>query len=129
MPFLEFIIIWIVGMIVGTVLYCAWKNEFERNLIRKMEMRDATKEEQKAVTDYVRSISHRILDVPIPDNPTNGDVLKAVFPDVKIKFLGNLQGEYKVLLKFDDNHVDRHLEVHTFSGDWWTAPYKREVEE
>ena len=113
MSFLEFIIIWIVGMIVGTGLYCAWKNEFERNLIRKMEMRDATKEEQKAVIDYVRSISHRILDVPIPDNPTNGDVIKAVFSDAEIHIDGN-----DVLI----HHMGFWIKCNI---RWWNAPYKK----
>ena len=60
---------------------------------------------------------------PIPDNATNGDVIKAMFPKVKFE-------EYE-----DEVH---HCIIAWFFGDfytgsfpwtWWNTPYKAESEE
>ena len=88
-------------------------------------MRDATKEEQKAELDYIRSISHRILDVPIPNTPTNGDIIKAVFPNdfETIKEVcipvNKCFGEPFTRVKIGESEC-------TFELSWWNAPYKRE---
>ena len=49
-----------------------------------------------------------------PDNPTNGDVIEAVFPNVSI---------YKHGSTYSINNE------YNFNETWWDAPYKREVEE
>lgn len=68
--------------------------------------------------------------IPIPDNATNGDMIKAMFQVVgytplsiwteekrkKSGFHVHVQGEFK---------TDFRL---TVSDDWWDAPYKKEVE-
>lgn len=50
---------------------------------------------------------------PIPDNGTNGDVIKALFPRIKIKkfptFLRVIEGEEYIPMTYD----------------WWNSPYKR----
>ena len=50
---------------------------------------------------------------PIPDNVTNGDVIKALFPRIKIKkfptFLRVIEGEEYIPMTYD----------------WWNSPYKR----
>lgn len=56
----------------------------------------------------------------IPENATNGDMIKALFPNA------NYNEEWKALCHFDINDDERHTE---FTGcgrrDWWNAPYKR----
>lgn len=51
--------------------------------------------------------------IPIPDNATNGDVIKALFPRIKIKkfptFLRVIEGEEYIPMTYD----------------WWNSPYKR----
>ena len=51
--------------------------------------------------------------IPIPDNATNGDVIKALFPRIKTKkfttFLRVIEGEEYIPMTYD----------------WWNAPYKR----
>lgn len=57
----------------------------------------------------------------IPNNATNGDIIKALFPNVKIKFeeyKGNIHLS-RYLVIFDDFY---ELE---FYYDWWNAPWKR----
>lgn len=50
----------------------------------------------------------------LPQNPTNGDIIKAIFPNVKfyqyedVDILYGYLGKYKV----------------EFSIDWWNAPYE-----
>ena len=58
--------------------------------------------------------------VPIPDNATNGDVIKAMFPNVEFKndhqftVWGYINGG-DCIVKYDI--------------DWWNAPYKKGAEE
>lgn len=51
--------------------------------------------------------------IPIPENATNGDVIKALFPRIKIKkfptFLRVIEGEEYIPMTYD----------------WWNSPYKR----
>lgn len=51
--------------------------------------------------------------IPIPENATNGDVIKALFPRIKLKkfptFLRVIDGEEYIPMTYD----------------WWNAPYKR----
>lgn len=61
----------------------------------------------------------------IPDNATNGDMIKAMFPEVEVQ---------EIMGWFDKDKV---LGYRTWLGgrsqdylfDWWNAPYKKEVEE
>ena len=60
----------------------------------------------------------------IPDNATNGDMVKAMFPNATFMI-----GEEK------DEQGTKNLYVYTddFEGfavdlDWWNSPYKKEVE-
>lgn len=53
----------------------------------------------------------------IPDNPTNGDMVKAIFPDAKItEYLDLVQVE---IIAKGLNLVDSECDV-----NWWNAPYK-----
>ena len=58
--------------------------------------------------------------IPIPEGATNGDVIKAMFPQWDLR--EEIGYEYKLF-----------GETHKFEGlvdeDWWNAPYKKEVEE
>ena len=47
---------------------------------------------------------------PIPDNATNGDMIKLLFPKID-KYNNMLLEEHKTNVLFDDK--------------WWNAPYKR----
>ena len=69
------------------------------------------------------AVAQQLMEVPpvltIPDNPTNGDIIKALFPNVKIIDNG-FTIEWRENGKF----------ITTFDGnDWWNAPYKAESEE
>ena len=57
----------------------------------------------------------------IPDNPTNGDMIKAIFPKSRIYKLENF-----VQFWYTENEDGRHV---NFRRDWWDAPYKSESEE
>ena len=58
-------------------------------------------------------LKHNPNIIEIPDNATNGDVIKAVFPETKI---------------YDDIYV-MHIGIGrtdmNFRKDWWNAPYKK----
>ena len=61
--------------------------------------------------------------VVIPDNATNGDMIKALFPNVPVdKFFQDTISFYPLM---PNGLTD---EVH-FDECWWNAPYKREGDE
>lgn len=47
---------------------------------------------------------------PIPDNATNGDVIKAMFPNIKVNVSGGVV------------RSDRYTQ---FDLSWWNAPYQK----
>ena len=56
----------------------------------------------------------------IPDNATNGDVIKAMFSDWKIEHIRKMSGMNRYECNIDTiNRI-------SFYDDWWNAPYKRE---
>lgn len=58
--------------------------------------------------------------IPIPEGATNGDMIKAVFPnarDWEVKAPNMVSGHYIDL--------DKCGTIKVFSLDWWNAQYKR----
>ena len=56
--------------------------------------------------------------IPIPKGATNGDMIKAMFPNIRIENFG------KALIIFGmASEGDMYV---CFDLDWWNAPYKRE---
>lgn len=64
----------------------------------------------------------RVLEncIEIPEGATNGDMIKALFPDIESR-LDEKTGI--VLVKWVDGTTK------TFKASWWNAPYQKEVEE
>jgi len=77
--------------------------------------------------DYCSScIPHNVKrpkDCPIiaelPDNPTNGEMLMAIFPDTIIKYMGF---NIVVVQIFPDVPIEQQ-----FTVQWWNTKYGREV--
>lgn len=62
--------------------------------------------------------------IPIPENATNGDVIKALFP--------NCEQKEPMYNGYFEKYFDNDLENASYmrvSKDWWNLPYKKEVEE
>lgn len=57
----------------------------------------------------------------IPENPTNGDMIKAMFPYIEIK--DNCDMYYSV--NIENLSTDKGLNTIGFRKDWWNAPYKK----
>ena len=60
----------------------------------------------------------------IPDNATNGDMIKAMFPNCEQKEHIN-NGYFEMYFDKDLGNAS-YMRV---SKDWWDAPYKKEVKE
>lgn len=58
--------------------------------------------------------------IAIPDNATNGDMIKALFPDIEIADSPCLDKVYTGIMfgKYIGVNID-------CMRDWWSAPYKR----
>ena len=52
------------------------------------------------------------LEIPFSDGATNGDMIRALFPNAKIKEFVNC--------------IETNIDYTTFSAKWWDAPYKKE---
>lgn len=75
-----------------------------------------------APNEYFWEMQYNIDSAPtiaiLPENPTNGDVIKAMFPN---------KGKYGT--NGDMVTVWGESQCVSFSLEWWNAPYKKEVEE
>ena len=56
--------------------------------------------------------------VILPDNATNGDMIKAVFPNVQVVDAGI----HRITAIFGDCH--NMMYRNSYDEDWWNAPYK-----
>ena len=54
---------------------------------------------------------------PIPDNATNGDVIKALYPDAKY----DTYFDFIAMI----THTERTVFMSRFDRDWWNAPYQK----
>ena len=62
--------------------------------------------------------------IPIPDNATNGDVIKAMFP--------NCEQKEHVSMGYSEMYFDNDLGNASYmrvSEEWWNTLYNKEVEE
>lgn len=59
--------------------------------------------------------------VTFSDNPTNGDVIKALFPNSEAIFM------LRNVLKTDIIKIEN--EAFLVDENWWNAPYKKESED
>ena len=84
-------------------------NMTRKEAILELQLADDPTEFDKAV-DYALYALH--TDIPLPDNATNGDVIKALFPRTKCV-------ERNGIIETD---ID---EGTLFNLEWWNAPYTR----
>lgn len=71
-----------------------------------------------APTAIIEAIRHG---KPLPDNPANGDVIKAMFPTADIATNDKLGEAGTVFVHHKDNITIFHL-------DWWNTPYGEDGE-
>lgn len=60
--------------------------------------------------------------IPIPESATNGDMIKAMFPNAEIEGIEGLEGLEYVTVSIDWG-------TSYFALDWWNTPYKIGVKE
>lgn len=67
------------------------------------------------ITETIKTIV--TLDtIELPENPTNGDMIKAMFPNATIEYWA----EYSTYnVEFPNDNDVKHFSYH-----WWNAPYK-----
>lgn len=100
------------------------------NELYKTEV-EMTKEETTEEIRYYCQDSEKIIKaserelktILVPDNATNGDMIKALFPNITV--VDNCWGFYSVDL--EDLSEDRALNSVGLRKEWWNAPYKSEV--
>ncbi len=59
----------------------------------------------------------------IPKNATNGEAIKAMFPDaevVEVKYFDGVVSHYQV----NFGKINGNQNIVNFKSDWWNAPYK-----
>ena len=56
--------------------------------------------------------------VVLPDNATNGDMIKAMFPNVQVVDAGI----HRITVIFGDCH--NMMYRNSYDEDWWNAPYQ-----
>ena len=63
----------------------------------------------------------------IPSNATNGDVIKAMFPDATISELKSKHERTKVAVEWGFEAIPSYYNL--FYQEWWNASYKTESED
>jgi hypothetical protein len=95
-----------------------------------MRIIDADRYQKELLSAYDDvSMEFEVLDrqplvsaIPIRDKMTNGDMIKAMFPNGK-EYDNDGDVRYEIEIDFDYSFCSY------FDGVWWNAPYKKEVEE
>ena len=68
---------------------------------------------------------------PIPDNATNGDMIKAMFPKAEFNnAMPFTDGRWETINLDTENRlraIYKPTQLRTYA-DWWNAPYKKEAE-
>jgi len=77
------------------------------------------KDGQEALALHYKLCKEEGSIIAIPDGATNGDMIKALFPDAEIIFK---DGFYETTV---DWHTKTHR-CHLFDNDWWNSPYRKE---
>ena len=65
--------------------------------------------------------NYKIL-ASIPDNATNGDIVKTMFPNIEANIIKTDTGGY-IEVKYLDTTDE--CDATAFRKDWWNAPYDR----
>ena len=79
----------------------------------KIDKKQIDEAVQKAVEEFKQN------NIWIPEGMTNGEVLQALFPNMKTE-----DTPFRPLIGTD---IDKGYVL--FNRDWWNAPYKKEVSE
>lgn len=106
---------WVVGKDGAKVAFQDMPIEKAKQIceILASDMREPTEEERKSTTKYIDSIS-KPTGIYIPENATNGDVVKQLYPlDTEVYTNGNLIG-YRTVAGF----------IVWYELDWWNSPFK-----
>ena len=70
---------------------------------------------RKTYDAIIREVSYEAVPaIPIPDNATNGDIRRVMFPNEKVIELEDI-----VIVMGKDKEYQHH-----YSKDFWNAPYK-----
>ena len=76
-------------------------------------------QDNEIATDDICEMARALrLGTPIPDNATNGDVIKAMFPNAKI-----VETDREVFLYTGAREKDEDIQI--FDIEWWNAPYQK----
>ena len=71
----------------------------------------------------IRFIKERIKNgTPLPENPTNGDIIKAMFPNAIIEIMKSCVEKNMVCVTWGFKEIPSYY--NRFYEDWWNAPYK-----
>jgi hypothetical protein len=77
------------------------------------------KNQKKEYSESMLDVNIIANGTPIPDNATNGDVIKAIFPNTEVD-----DYDYGKDPVIDVYGID-NTEYITLRKDWWNAPYKK----
>ena len=74
-----------------------------------------TREEIESMDGIIEN-APTINAIPIPKDATNGDMIKAIFPNIEVKERNNV---YEV-------YFGVGTAIQFFNHQWWNAPYEQE---
>ena len=67
--------------------------------------------------------NNAIVEITVPKEATNGDIIKALFPNAKIGLLKSETDRTKVAVEWGFELLPSYYNL--FYEEWWGAPYKK----
>ena len=86
--------------------------------LSEQDYRFACKYPEVLFGSYAKAIKNGTV---LPDNPTNGDMIKATFPDTKVNTT-----KYSYVVEVKLPYHTEHDTGLLFDRDWWDAPYRED---
>ena len=103
-------------------LHERYKNMDEDRLLFRVEENECKNcaKEHRQLANWLKELKQLreqelCEDIEIPNGATNGDMIKAMFPNIEIEGIG---GEIKCIATKNGTSY--------FALDWWNAPYKKQ---
>ena len=74
--------------------------------------------------DTFEALEKQVINaIPIPNNATNGDMIKALFPDCEFSNARPFTDDRWETVNFQTDNRDKPTVLRTYDK-WWNAPYK-----
>lgn len=96
--------------------------ESHGRLIDADEVADRKFYDEEIINSQLQTLHAKAI--PVPEGATNGDVIKAMFPNCPIQFVSKISNRVATVSVYEDEDIV--FGRMCFTKVWWNAPYRKE---